>query len=217
MQTTVAQGSTLLHFARNGNFGPDGAELLVVERGEGAYVFDTARQPLRRRALEPVLRADRLLLRRGDGRGRGRAAAAARLQHELGRPPTRRRSSSPTAWPSLAPGGVDRVFFTTGGSESVEAAWKLVRQYHVANGEPQRTEGDRPRHRLPRRDARRALASPGCPAYKEPFGPPAIHTRHVSNTNALPRPDVQGEELTDAAARRDRGGDPRGGAGDGRR
>src|ERR1700741_5194789 len=36
-----AQGSTLLHFARNGSFGPDGQELMDVERGEGAYVFDT--------------------------------------------------------------------------------------------------------------------------------------------------------------------------------
>ena len=38
---TFAQGSTLLHFTRNGNFGPGGQELMVVERGEGAYVFDT--------------------------------------------------------------------------------------------------------------------------------------------------------------------------------
>ena len=38
---TFAQGSTLLHFARNGNFGPDGQDLMVVERGEGAYIFDT--------------------------------------------------------------------------------------------------------------------------------------------------------------------------------
>ena len=37
----VAQGSALLHFARNGAYRPGGAELLVLDRGEGAYVFDT--------------------------------------------------------------------------------------------------------------------------------------------------------------------------------
>ena len=38
------------------------------------------------------------------------------------------------------PGDLDHVFFTGGGSESVESAWKIVRQYHLANGEPQRTK-----------------------------------------------------------------------------
>jgi adenosylmethionine-8-amino-7-oxononanoate aminotransferase len=28
----------------------------------------------------------------------------------------------------LAPGGLQKAFFTSGGSESVEAAWKLARQ-----------------------------------------------------------------------------------------
>ena len=36
---------------------------------------------------------------------------------------------------AIAPEGLEHVFFTSGGSESVESAWKLVRQYHVANGE----------------------------------------------------------------------------------
>src|SRR6201989_3728931 len=31
----------LMHFTRNGAFGPDGSRLLVVDRGEGVYVFDT--------------------------------------------------------------------------------------------------------------------------------------------------------------------------------
>ena len=198
----VAQGSALLHFTRNGNFGAGGAELLVLERGEGAYVFDTHGKPLRRRALEPVLRADRLLLRRGDGRGRGAAAAAARLQHAVGhgapagaragRPARRARArrasiacSSPPAArsPSRRPGSSSR-------------------QYHVANGAAAAAQGDRPQHRLPRRHARAPWRFTGVPGYKEPFGPPAIDTRHVSNTNAFrSRAAGRGADRAAAAAR----------------
>jgi len=39
---------------------------------------------------------------------------------------------------SHAPEGLDRVYFVSGGSEAVEAAIKLARQYHIENGEPQR-------------------------------------------------------------------------------
>ena len=38
----------------------------------------------------------------------------------------------------LAPGDLNRVFFTTGGSEAVESAWKLARQYFRLTGEPGR-------------------------------------------------------------------------------
>src|SRR5690242_17894272 len=38
----VAQGNAILHFARNGAFKSGGSELLVLDRGEGAYVYDTA-------------------------------------------------------------------------------------------------------------------------------------------------------------------------------
>ncbi len=41
---------------------------------------------------------------------------------------------------SLAPGDLNRVFFTSGGSEAVESAWKLARNYHRLRGEGQRTK-----------------------------------------------------------------------------
>src|SRR4029077_12369247 len=35
----------------------------------------------------------------------------------------------------LAPGDLNRVFFVSGGSEAVESAWKLARQFHQTRGE----------------------------------------------------------------------------------
>jgi adenosylmethionine-8-amino-7-oxononanoate aminotransferase len=91
----------------------------------------------------------------------------------------------------LAPAGFGQVFFTNGGSESVETAWKLVRQFHLANDEPQRTKA------IARQAAYHgvtlgALALTGVERFKQPFGHPAIATRHVSWTNAF-RPDPEAQ------------------------
>jgi len=40
----------------------------------------------------------------------------------------------------LTPGDCNRIFFTTGGSEAVESAWKLARQYFKLMGQPERTK-----------------------------------------------------------------------------
>ena len=54
-----------------------------------------------------------------------------------------------TAVAALMPAGLDRVFFTNSGSESVDTALKIALAYHRARGEGQRTP-DRPRARLSR-------------------------------------------------------------------
>lgn len=87
----------------------------------------------------------------------------------------------------LAPPGLERTFFTSGGSEAVESAYKLARQYHQANGEPER------RKVIARRDAYHgtslgALSFTGIPVCRTAFEPPAIATRHVSSTNAYRHP-----------------------------
>ena len=87
-----------------------------------------------------------------------------------------------------APGDLDHVFFTNGGSESVEAAWKLAREHFVARGEPQRIKAiarDRAYHGV----TLGALSFTGVPPFKEAFGAPAIDVSHVSNTNAFRAPD----------------------------
>jgi adenosylmethionine-8-amino-7-oxononanoate aminotransferase len=98
-----------------------------------------------------------------------------------------------TALAERAPDGIEHAFFTSGGSESVEAAWKLVRQFHVANGEPQRTKA------IARRTAYHgvtlgALSFTGVEPFKAPFGRPAIQTRHVANTNRFRRPAGESEQ-----------------------
>jgi adenosylmethionine-8-amino-7-oxononanoate aminotransferase len=192
------QRNLLLHFARNGAFGTDGSELLVLERGEGPYVFDTHG----RRYLDGL--SSLFCSQIGYSYGEEMAGVAAAQLTKLAfntnwataHPPALELAEKLT---SLAPDGIEHVFFTCGGSESVETAWKIVRQYHIANGEPQRTKAiarDRAYHGV----TLGALSFTGVPGFKEPFGPPAVYTRHVSNTNAFRRPE-RGEELTAALLR----------------
>lgn len=80
---------------------------------------------------------------------------------------------------SEAPGDLDRVYFVSGGSEAVEAAIKLARQFHIENGEPQR------RHLIARRQSYHgntlgALAAGGSAWRREQFSPLLIDVSHIS-------------------------------------
>ena len=68
-----------------------------------------------------------------------RQAERARPTSRSGPTPTRPPSSWPPASPTLAPGDLNRVFFTTGGGEAVESAWKLARQYFRPSASPAAT------------------------------------------------------------------------------
>ena len=95
---------------------------------------------------------------------------------------------------SLAPGDLNRVFFCSGGSEAVESAWKLARQYYAATG------SEVPRYKgIARQIAYHgttfgALTLNGIPAIREPFEPLVPEVRHVSNTNRYHRPPGETEE-----------------------
>src|SRR4051794_5076314 len=117
----------LLHFSRNGSTAP----LLVLERGEGPYVFDTSG----RRYLDGL--SALFCAQLGYSHGEEMAQAAASQLTTLpfatvwgAAHPAALELSARLA--ELMPGDLDHVFFPGGGSESVEAAWKLVRHYHVA-------------------------------------------------------------------------------------
>ncbi|WP_322102852.1 aspartate aminotransferase family protein [Paraburkholderia sp. J41] len=80
---------------------------------------------------------------------------------------------------AAAPEGLDHVYFVSGGSEAIEAALKLARQYFVEKGEPAR------RHFIARRQSYHgntlgALAIGGNAWRREPFLPILIESHHVS-------------------------------------
>ena len=77
-----------------------------------------------------------------------------------------------------APEGLDHVYLVSGGSEAVEAALKMARQYFVEIGQPQR------RHVVARRQSYHgntlgALAAGGNEWRREQFRPLLIETHHV--------------------------------------
>lgn len=177
----VAHEHLLMHFTRNGAFGPGRQPVLVLERGEGPYVFDTDGN--RYFDALSALFCSQLGYSYGEELAAAAAAQMARLPFA-----TTWSMAHPAAveladrLSQLAPPGLGHVFFTSGGAESVESAWKLARLYHNATGGEQRTKA------IARRIAYHgaslgALALTGVDVYKAPFAPPAIHVRHVSPTN----------------------------------
>lgn len=108
----------------------------VLERADGVYVWDTAGN----RYLDAV--AGLGVVNIGYGRrepGEAMAAQAARMPFNAGNifsnEPVARLAAVVAR---LAPGDLEWVHFASGGSEAVEVAIKMARQYHVERGEPTR-------------------------------------------------------------------------------
>jgi adenosylmethionine-8-amino-7-oxononanoate aminotransferase len=190
----VDQGAALLHFSRNGAFHPGGSDLLVLDRGEGPYVFDTSG----RRYVDGL--SSLFCAQIGYSYGEEMATVAGDQLTRLAFN-TMWGTAHPAALElaerlaDIAPGDLNKVFFTSGGSEAVESAWKIVRQYHLANGQPKRLKA------IARNIAYHgvtlgALSFTGVPGFKEPFGRPAIETIHVSNTNPF-RSELSDEQRTE--------------------
>jgi adenosylmethionine-8-amino-7-oxononanoate aminotransferase len=99
---------------------------------------------------------------------------------------------------SLAPGDLNRVFFCSGGSEAVESAWKLARQYFAAREGA--AQAPSPKYKAIARNIAYhgttfgALSINGVEPLRTPFEPLVPEVRHVSNTNRYHRPPEETEE-----------------------
>jgi adenosylmethionine-8-amino-7-oxononanoate aminotransferase len=185
----LARDHLWLHFTRMGSYGQ--GDVPIIVRGEGCYLEDANGK----RYLDGLAGLFAVQIGYSHGEEVGQAALAQmrelpfytnwsyahpraiELAHEIAQ---------------LTPGDLNRVFFVSGGSEAVEAAWKLARQYHLARGE-------RRWKAIGRRTAYHgttmgALSINGIAALKNTFEPLVPETLHVRNTNRYHRPDGETEE-----------------------
>src|SRR5918997_4211608 len=170
----------MLHFTP---YVEDWSKLPVIVSGEGCYVKDD-----KGRSYIDGLAG---LFTTQVGHGRTELAeVAAKQMKELGFFPNwsfqhPRSLELAQKIAEIAPGDLNSTFFVSSGSEAVETAMKLARQYHEANG-----EGGR-RKFISRRIAYHgttmgALSLTGIPAFKTPFEPLLDGAMHVSNTRQDP-------------------------------
>lgn len=174
-----------MHFSRMGGY-DDQHEIPIITRGDGAYVYDDKGK----RYLDGL--SGLFCVNAGHGRSE-LAEAAARQYEELdffviwsyAHP---RAIELATKIASLAPGDLNRVFFTSGGGEAVESALKLARNYHLMNG-----NGRKVKH-IAREVAYHgttlgALSATGVTDLRQQFEPLAPGGCHVPNTNIYRWPE----------------------------
>lgn len=173
------------HFARHSTY-EEGGQVPVIVRGEGARITDDKG----RTYLDGL--SGLFVVQVGHGR-RVLAEAAATQASELAFFPLW-SYAHPKAIELAerlahhAPGDLNRVFFTTGGGEAVETAWKLAKQYWKLMGRPTK-------HKVISRAVayhgtpQGALSITGIPAAKEMFEPLVPGTFKVPNTNAYRGPE----------------------------
>jgi adenosylmethionine-8-amino-7-oxononanoate aminotransferase len=187
-----------MHFTRLGAYAEH--EIPIIVRGEGCYVWDEHGN----RYLDGL--SALFCVNIGHGRA-DIAQAGADQARELGffttwsyAHPTAIELAARIA--SLAPGDLNRVFFTSGGSEAVESALKLSRQYFKLAGKPNKTK------LIARETAYHgtsfgALSATGIPGLRQPFEPLTPGGCHVPNTNTYRLPHGMTEaDLAEAIARR---------------
>ena len=167
-----------MHFSRMGAY--EDHDIPVIVRGEGPYVWDHRGK----RYLDGL--AGLFTSQLGHGRTE-LAEAAGKQASELAYFPIW-TYAHPKAIEladkiaGLAPGDLNRVFFTSGGSEAVESAWKLARQYFKEIGQPLRTKVVS-RNIAYHGTTMGALSITGVTAIREVFEPLVPGAIKVPNTN----------------------------------
>jgi adenosylmethionine-8-amino-7-oxononanoate aminotransferase len=166
------------HFS---TLGTDDDSTRVIERGDGCYVWDTEGN----RYIDGL--AGLFVSQVGHGRTEIVEAMAKQAQQMHYFPlwtythPSAIRLAERLA--ALAPGDINRAFFTTGGSDAVESAWKLARQYFKLRGEPMRHKVIS-RHLSYHGTTMGALSITGLAEIKAPFEPLVPGTAQAANTNS---------------------------------
>ena len=172
-----------MHFTRLAGY--EDSDIPIFSAGSGTRLYDVHGRSF----LDGL--ASLFVVQVGHGRG-DLAEAGWRQAHELAYYPIW-SAAHPTAielatrLAQLAPGDLNRVFFTSGGSEAVESAWKLARAYFKAIGQPQRTKVIA-RHLAYHGTTMGALALTGLPALRDQFEPVMPGAVHVANTNRFRSP-----------------------------
>ena len=179
-----------LHFTRHSAYHED-QHVPVIVRGEGVRLFDDSG----RSYLDGL--AGLFVVQVGHGRTELGAAAATQAG-ELGFFPLwsyahPRAIELAERLAHMAPGDLNRVFFTSGGGEAVESAWKLAKQYFRITGRPLKTKVVS-RAVAYHGTTHGALSITGIPAAKEQFEPLVPGALKVPNTNFYRAPE-HGDDL----------------------
>jgi adenosylmethionine-8-amino-7-oxononanoate aminotransferase len=182
----TARDHLWMHFTRHSTFESGAGHVPIIVRGEGAYIWDDQG----RRYLDGL--AGLFTVQVGHGR-QELADAAGKQARELAFFPLwsyahPRAIELAERLAASAPGDLNRVFFTTGGGEAVETAWKLAKQYWKLVGKPMK-------HKVISRaisyhgTPQGALSITGIPAAKEMFEPLVPGGFRVPNTNMYRAPE----------------------------
>jgi adenosylmethionine-8-amino-7-oxononanoate aminotransferase len=184
----AARDHLWMHFTRMSSY--DSGDVPIIVRGEGAYIWDDRGK----RYLDAL--AGLFVSQVGHGRTELAEAAAKQAQQLAFMPiwsyahPNAIELAQRVA--SYAPGELNRVFFTSGGGEAVETAWKLAKQYFKLTGKPGK-------HKVISRaiayhgTPQGALSITGLPSLKAPFEPLVPSTFRVPNTNIYRAP-IHGDD-----------------------
>ena len=174
----AAKDHLWMHFTRHSTY--DAHQVPTIVRGDGVHIWDSNGN----KYIDGL--AGLFVVQAGHGRTE-LAEAAAKQAAELAFFPLW-SYAHPGAIDlaervaGYAPGDLNRVFFTTGGGEAVETAWKLAKQFFKMTGKPTK-------HKVISRaiayhgTPQGALSITGLPGMKAPFEPLVPSTFRVPNTN----------------------------------
>jgi adenosylmethionine-8-amino-7-oxononanoate aminotransferase len=175
----LAKRHLWMHFTRHGAY--EQAEVPIITRGDGCYVYDEHDN----RYLDGLSALFCV------NAGHGRTEIGEAMARQIG------ELDFFTVWSyahpraielaariaSLAPADLNRIFFTSGGSEAVESALKLVRNYHRVKGNGQKTKVVA-REIAYHGTSLGALSATGIPALRTQFEPLVPGGLHVPNTGS---------------------------------